>query len=49
MWEKITVNINVYTKFDEILSICFEDNEWKLNSEINQVTICKILQVTILT
>ena len=30
------VNINDYLKFGEILSICFQDIEWKRYSDINQ-------------
>ena len=30
------VNVNVHTKFDRILSICFRDIEPKQNSDINQ-------------
>ena len=30
------VNINAYTKFGEILSICSPDIEWKRNSDKNQ-------------
>ena len=30
------VNIDAYTKFGEILSICLEDVEWKQNSDMNQ-------------
>ena len=30
------VNINAYTKFCEILSICSPDIEWKRNSDKNQ-------------
>ena len=30
------VNMNAYTKFGEILSICSPDIEWKQNSDINQ-------------
>ena len=30
------VNINAYTKFGEIVSICSTDIEWKQNSDINQ-------------
>ena len=30
------VNINTYTKFDKILSIYFQDIEWKQKSDINQ-------------
>ena len=32
------VNINVYTMFGEILTICSLDIEWKRNSGINQGT-----------
>ena len=31
------VNINAYTKFGEILSICFHDSDRKQNSGVNQV------------
>ena len=30
------VNINVYIKSGEILSICSQDIEWKRNSDVNQ-------------
>ena len=30
------VNVDVHTKFDQILSICFRDIERKQNSDINQ-------------
>ena len=30
------VNVDVHTKFDQILSICYRDIEQKQNSDINQ-------------
>ena len=30
------VNDDVYTKYGQILSICFQDIEWKRNSDVNQ-------------
>ena len=30
------VNIDVHTKFGQILSICSQDIEWKQNSDVNQ-------------
>ena len=30
------ININANTKFNEILSICSQDIEWKRNSDVNQ-------------
>ena len=29
-------NVDVHTKFGQILSICSQDNEWKQNSDVNQ-------------
>ena len=30
------VNVDVYTKYGQILSICSQDIEWKRNSDVNQ-------------
>ena len=30
------INVNAYTKFGQIMSICSKDIEWKQNSVINQ-------------
>ena len=30
------VNMNAYIKFGEIMSICSQDIEWKLNFGVNQ-------------
>ena len=30
------VNVDVHTKFSQILSICSKDIEWKRNSDVNQ-------------
>ena len=30
------VNINTYMKYGKILSICYQDIEWKRKSDINQ-------------
>ena len=30
------VNVDVHTKYGQILSICSQDIEWKQNSDVNQ-------------
>ena len=37
------LNINVYTKFGQILSIHSQDIEWKQTSDINDVTLLQML------